>query len=308
MMLTKHPRCRFLDYVLGGARAGTALLALLVLVCLAACVPIVPAQKTPGGAAMPLPRYDHIVVVVEENHSYRQIVDAADEMPYFSSLARQGAVFTDAHGVTHPSQPNYLALFAGSTFDVTGDQCPLSLGGANLATALAAHNLTFTGYSEDLPQAGYTGCYDDPSAPGYARKHNPWVTFVSVPASSNQPFSAFPTDFSQLPTVAFVVPNQWNDMHSGSVAAADDWLRQNLGAYAQWAVAHNSLLIVTWDEDDGTDANHIPTIFVGAHVQPGRYGETIDHYDLLRTIEALEQVPFTNRAASASTISDVWQP
>jgi acid phosphatase len=226
-------------------------------------------------------------------------------MPYFASLAAQGAIFTDSHGVAHPSQPNYLALFAGSTFGVISDACPQRLSGDNLASALATRKLTFTGYSEDMPQPGYEGCFSDG---GYARKHNPWVDFASIPAADNQPFSAFPADSSQLPAVCFVVPNQRDDMHSGTAAAADDWLRQNIGPYAQWAATHNSLLIVTWDEDDDTDANHIPTLFYGAHIHPGEYGETINHYDVLRTIEALEGVSPTNQAASASTIGDVWQP
>ena len=285
----------------------TPLIALaLLLVGLSACADSVGAlHRTLGGKAQPLPHYDHIVVVVEENHSYSQIFGASGVMPYFASLAQQGAVFTDSHGVTHPSQPNYLALFAGSTFGVISDACPQNLSGANLASALAAHNLTFTGYAEDMPRQGYPGCF---AASGYARKHNPWVDFADFPTTENLPFSAFPADFSQLPTVAFVVPNQQNDMHSGSIAAADDWLRQNIAPYAQWAATHNSLLIVTWDEDDATDANHIPTLFVGAHVQPGQYAETINHYDVLRTIEALERISLTNQAASATTISDVWQP
>ena len=285
----------------------TPLIALaLLLVGLSACADSVGAlHRTLGGKAQPLPHYDHIVVVVEENHSYSEIFGASGAMPYFASLAQQGAVFTDSHGVTHPSQPNYLALFAGSTFGVISDACPQNLSGANLASALAAHNLTFTGYAEDMPRQGYPGCF---AASGYARKHNPWVDFADFPTTENLPFSAFPADFSQLPTVAFVVPNQQNDMHSGSIAAADDWLRQNIAPYAQWAATHNSLLIVTWDEDDATDANHIPTLFVGAHVQPGQYAETINHYDVLRTIEALEGVTFTGQAASGATISDVWQP
>ena len=286
--------------------AMPSLLALLLL-GLAGCANTAGPVHIPlKGKAEPLPRYDHIVVVVEENHSYRQIFGGGGDMPSFASLAQQGAVFTDSHGVTHPSQPNYLALFAGSTFGVTSDACPQNLSGANLASALSAHTLTFTGYAEDLPRQGYTGCFANGEA--YARKHNPWVNFASVPAADNQPFSAFPSDFSQLPAVAFVVPNQQDDMHSGSVAAADDWLRQNIAPYAQWAATHNSLLIVTWDEDEDTDANHIPTIFVGAHIHAGQYAETINHYDALRTIEALEGVSFTGQAASATTISDVWQP
>lgn len=259
-----------------------------------------------GGPAGPLPHFDHIVVAVEENHSYADITGATDT-PYLASLARQGAVFTDAHAVTHPSQPNYLALFAGSTFGITSDACPQTLTGPNLASALIDHGLSFTGYSESLPQAGFMGCNDGTAEVFYARKHNPWVNFAAVPVASNQTFSTFPTDFNQLPTVAFVVPNQQNDMHSGSIADADAWLSQHIGAYAQWASVHDSLLIVTWDEDDGSEANHILTLFVGEHVKAGRYNEAINHYDVLRTIEALAGVPFTHHAADVSTIADVWQ-
>jgi len=296
----KYPR-------LASSRRLATLLSLLalLLVGFSACADTVGVlHKVLGGKAQPLPHYDHILVVVEENHSYDQIFGGSGEAPNITALAQQGAVFTDSHGITHPSQPNYLALFAGSTFGVTSDACPQNLSGDTLASALSTHNLTFTGYSEDLPQVGYTGCFSS----GYARKHNPWVDFASVPTTDNQPFSAFPTNYSQLPTVSFVVPNQQNDMHSGTIAAADDWLRQNITPYAQWAASHNSLLIVTWDEDNDTDANHIPTFLVGAHVHPGQYAETINHYDVLRTIEALEGVSFTGQVASAATISDVWQP
>src|SRR5262249_4677316 len=151
---------------------------------------------------------DHIVIVVEENRSYTGITGAPDA-PYIASLASQGAVFTDAHAVSHPSQPNYLALFAGDTFGVISDACPQRFAGPDLASELIAHGFSFTGYSESMPSAGFTGCDAGGSAePLYARKHNPWVDFADVPAASNQPFESFPSDFTQLPSVAFVVPNQ----------------------------------------------------------------------------------------------------
>jgi acid phosphatase len=274
---------------------------------LASCGRAGEATSMRGGPAVPLPHFDHVVVVVEENHSYAEILGSADA-PYINSLARSAAVFTDSHGIGHPSQPNYLTLFAGSTFGVTGDECPQQFHAPNLGGELIGHGLSFAGYSEGLPRAGYTGC-DDGNAfdPLYARKHNPWVDFADVPADANLPFSSFPADFRALPTLAFVVPNQLDDMHSGSVAAGDAWLNAHLDAYARWAPAHNSLLIITWDEDDTSSANHVATLFVGAHVRPGQYPETINHYDVLRTIEALYGLPFSGHAATAMTIADVWQ-
>jgi hypothetical protein len=86
-----------------------------------------------------------------------------------------------------------------------------------------------------------------------------------------------------------VIPNQLNDMHNGKdperIERGDHWLRTNLEAYVQWADTHNSLLIVTWDEDNGKSDNHIPTILVGPMVRQGRFGEQVDHYGLLRTVE-----------------------
>jgi acid phosphatase len=248
-------------------------------------------------AARGLPRPDHVVIVVEENHSYAQIIGNS-AAPYINSLAQAGALFTAAHGVTHPSLPNYLALFSGSTQGVHDDSCGHSFQGSNLATALAGAGLQFTGYAEGLPAPGSTVC----TSGSYARKHNPWAYFRNVPAGANQPFSAFPHDYSTLPTVAMVVPNQRNDMHNGSIQQADRWLRRQLGGYAQWAQSHNSLLILTWDEDDFGHSNQIPTIFVGSMVQAGQYSESISHYSVLDTVEALYGV-----GGRGQVISTIWR-
>jgi phosphatidylinositol-3-phosphatase len=220
------------------------------------------------------------------------------------SLAAAGASFSDSHGVTHPSQPNYLALFSGSTHGVTSDTCPVNLGGRpNLGRQLVDAGLSFTGYSEGMPTAGFTGC----GSGGYARKHNPWVDFSNLPGSSNQPFSAFPTDFGQLPTVSFVVPDLCNDMHDCPVATGDTWLRTHLGAYARWARTHDSLLIVTFDEDDFTASNQIPTFFSGPMFKPGTYSEPVTHYRLLRTLEAMYGLPPLGSAATTAPIGDIWK-
>jgi acid phosphatase len=122
------------------------------------------------------------------------------------------------------------------------------------------------------------------------------------------PFTSFPTDFSTLPTVAVVVPNQNHDMHDGTIKQADTWLQQNLDPYVQWAKTYNSLLIVTWDEDDSSQKNQIVTIFTGQMVKPGRYEEKIDHYSVLRTIEEMYGLPSAGKSADVDPIVDVWMP
>jgi acid phosphatase len=256
-------------------------------------------------AGVPSTPPSHIVVVVMENHATSQILGSA-QAPYISGLAKSGATFTQSFAVAHPSQPNYLALFSGSTHGVKDDRCPLTFNSTNLAQQLLDAGKTFVGYSEGLPSVGYAGCT---AAGGYARKHAPWVNFRKLPSTVNQPFSAFPAaDFEQLPTVAFVVPSLGNDMHDGTVAEGDSWLKTRLDLYVHWAQTHNSLLIVTWDEDDGHHGNQVLTIFHGPMVRAGSYGEHITHYEVLRTIEDLLGLAHVGIAAKAKPIEDIWSP
>jgi acid phosphatase len=241
------------------------------------------------------------MVVVFENEDAQNVL-GSPKAPYLTSLAASGATFTDAHGETHPSQPNYLALFSGTTQGVTDDHCLDQLPGDNLGSQLLAAGLSFVGWSEGLPQAGYTGC----TSGNYARKHNPWVNFSNLPASVNQPLSAMPQDYGQLPTVSFVVPDLCNDMHDCGVAAGDAWAKKVLDPYVSWAREHNSLLLVTFDEDSGSKDNHIPTFLVGAGVQTTTSSGRIDHYDLLRTLQEMYGLAPLGKAADAKPITDVW--
>ncbi len=236
-----------------------------------------------------------------ENRSYSDVI-GNPQAPYLNSLAAAGASFTQSFAITHPSEPNYLALFSGSTQGVTDDSCPHTFGAPNLGGELIAAGRTFAGYAQGLPAPGYTGC----SSGSYARKHCPWIDFTGVPASASLPFTAFPRDYTRLPNVAFAIPDLDHDMHDGSIAEADSWLRDQLGGYVQWASTHRSVLIVTWDEDDFSAGNQIPTIIVGARVRPGRYAERIDHYRMLRTIEDAFGLPHAGASATAAPITDIW--
>jgi acid phosphatase len=254
-----------------------------------------------GASTAGLPRPAHVVVVIEENKSYSDII-GDPSAPYINALASRGALFTSAAAVAHPSEPNYLAIFSGSTKGITDDSCPHTFAGGNLASEAIAAHLTFAGYSESMPRAGYTGC----GSGEYARKHNPWSDFPNVPSGDNRTFDAFPRDYGKLPAISFVVPNLLHDMHDGTVAQGDRWLRTSLNGYAAWAVSHNSLLVLTWDEDDGSAANHIATVITGAHVRPGRYGASINHYNVLRTVEDLYGLPHVGASAAAAPLTGIF--
>jgi phosphatidylinositol-3-phosphatase len=308
------------------------------------------------------PPYDHVIVVILENKSFGQIIGNS-AAPNINALAAEGANIVNApgdpsattsgsHALRHPSQPNYLELFSGSNQGVRQNgrpgtsseplSPPLPFTTPNLAASLIASGRTFATYSESLPSVGFDGdAYtSDPAQNQYERKHNPVANWQAadapannhVPFATNQPMTAFPQNaagYSALPTVAFVIPNEQHNMHDGSIAQGDAWLKTNiLDGYYQWAKTHNSLLIVTFDEDaNNTPANQITTIFAGALIKPGNYPETninppdarppdglitptgtaMNHYNLLRTIEEMYGLASIGGSANTPPITDVFR-
>ncbi|MFE5333596.1 alkaline phosphatase family protein [Embleya sp. NPDC056575] len=301
-----------------GKPRSTTLVALSVGVVLGAIAGITapasagPSERVPAArtAAAAIPRYDHVVVVVHENANQEEIIGSS-QAPYLNQLAAGGASLTDFHGETHPSQPNYLAMFSGSTQGVTGDECPppgSPYGTDNLGRQLIDVGATWGSYNEDWSASDPGAC----TSGSYARKHNPWLSFANVPAATTYPMTAFPTDYAALPTVSYVVPNLCNDMHDRlfnpacGISTGDTWTRNRLSGYAEWAKTHNSLLVVTWDEDNFRSENRIATILYGAHVKPGRYAGRKDHYSLLRTFEDMYGTRRSGQAATATPITEVW--
>jgi hypothetical protein len=232
-------------------------------------------------------KIDHIVLVVLENHPYSQIINNPDA-PFINSISKYGATFNNSHAVHHPSQPNYLALFSGSTQGISDDN-DHSFSGDNLARALHRMGKSFAGYAETASP----------------RKHNPWESFVGS-ESYGKPFSQFPTDPGRLPNVSFVIPNLENDMHDGSVKQADEWLRNNLRNYAKYCATHKSLLIITFDEDDYQSDNRIFSVLYGSMVRPKHYNQNITHYSVLRTIEDIEGIPPIGESANIDPIEGIW--
>jgi phosphatidylinositol-3-phosphatase len=255
--------------------------------------PLVLAATSASAATTSMvPTYDHIVVVIEENHSYNQIIRNS-KAPYVNSLASAGALLTNSHAVAHPSEPNYFALYAGTTFGVTDDNTHHE-SDPTLYTILHNSGLSFIGYV-------------DPS--GSDDNHDPWYYFPEGTSVQENFDKSFPqNNFSSLPKVSFVIPGIYHDMHSASIAKGDAWLQQNLSAYVQWAQSNNSLLIVTFDENNGAAGNDIATVLDGAHIAPGTVDNTYyTHYNLLSTVLAAFNLTGPNLAATANHYQ-VFQP
>lgn len=269
----------------------------------------------PANDAVPV--FNKIVVVIGENTGAASVIGNTQYAPYMNSLMKSGANFTQSYALTHPSQPNYLDLFSGQEQSIADNNKPSDhFTTPNLARELLNAGKTFITYAEDLPVAGYDGI----TSGLYARKHNPVTNWMGkgknqVPDSICQPFTAFPSEFSSLPDVSFIIPNLCNDGHSvcapynNQLKQFDQWLQDNLDAYKTWSINNNSLLIITYDEDDNTENNRIPAIFYGSHIIKGDYEQNITLHNILRTIEdGMGLTVHAGLAAKSKPITYCWSP
>jgi phosphoesterase family protein len=258
-----------------------------------AAVPPTPAVA-PATASAP---YSHVVIAVEENYDGAALVGGSSA-PYIASLAAQGEYFPNYHAVSHPSEPNYMALFSGSTQGTDGSDNCISTAAESIVGDGAASGVTVRGYVEGLA-----------SGTLYACRHDPFSQFTDA-TSSETDFANFPTDYSTLPAISFVVPNTVDDMHDSGIAAGDSWAQAQLDGYAQWAKTHNSLLIIVSDENDadpnynanqpGENGNTALAVMVGAGITPGTVDNTVyDHYSMLRTLEDLFGLGHLGASATA---------
>lgn len=240
---------------------------------------------TVGATPRPIARFAHVFVIVEENHGFNDIIGSS-HAPQLNTLAKTYGLATRYYAVTHPSQPNYVALIGGYTFGIRDDH-PHTIAGPNLATQLQSAHLSWKNYLESLPAPGSLAISAaDPKALDvsrglhiYAAKHSGFLNYDSVRrdphrASHIVGFDAFQADLrgGHAPNFSFVIPNLCNDMHGGgllvlphdcSVLHQTDLIERGdahaasivkeIMASSAWHGKENTAIVITWDEDDGGD-------------------------------------------------------
>ncbi len=238
-----------------------------------------------------------VLLIVMENHS----ADEALQGRFTADLASRSGVASDYHAVAHPSVPNYLALTSGQTWGVTDDSYH-ALPRADLGDQLTGAGIKWRAYMEGLTGAG---CIDSPLP--YDPGHNPFAFYGGACPKEVVPFTQFASDLSTGDVrFSWIGPDMCHDQHSCPISVGDDWLRGTVGMITgsqSWKPG--SVLIITWDEDDGSSDNHVLTLVVRpdrGHVVSSR---VYDHYSLLATVEVLLGVPRLANAASAKPMSDL---
>src|SRR4051812_42817109 len=217
--------------------------------------------------------YDHVVLVVMENHARSQLT--ASNAPFLTGV---GSEDTGYQAVTHPSLPNYMALTSGATQGCTSDTCPVN--SLNVPNVFAQLGTDARSLAESMPAT----CYRRDARP-YVAHHNPEVYYSNAPCDTQVvPLAATPDISARL---TFVVPNVVHDMHSTDITSADTWASQfeaQLEAQPQWTDPTQRTAIV-WTFDEGVNTNQ--TILLAVKSNQGTSADInvrASHPDLLNTI------------------------
>jgi phosphatidylinositol-3-phosphatase len=266
-----------------------------------------------GGGSTP-PSSAHVVMVVEENHSYSQVIGNS-AMPYLNGLASQYGLATQYFGDVHPSIGNYLMLTTGIP-ETIDDSFTGTISDDNVVRELVKANKTWHSYAESLPNVGYVGGDAYP----YLRHHNPftYLTDVNGTAQANNlvPFSQFSADLSagKLPDYSFVIPNAMNDAHDGTLAQADQWLQANIDPVIKNAAFQkNGVVVIVFDESVMTDVSHggghVAMVVVGPKVKKGfQSTTTYQHQSTLRfVLSTLGVNSYPGAAAVATDMGEFFQ-
>ena len=273
------------------------------------------ASPAPSASLPPIPPFGHVFVIVMENEESTSIIGNGSA-PYINSLASQYGVATSYTAVAHPSEPNYLALWSGSTQGVTDDAVYNFTSGTTLADQVEASGRSWHVAAENVPIGS---CYTAATASGgedgtgtYARKHEPAVSWTSVSGSATR--CARITDFSHfdatLGSFWLIVPNLCHDMHDCSIATGDAWLQGWLPRILTSQAFADGVVYLTWDEGSTTTdgGGKVATLVMSPLAKSGFSSATSHtHYSLLHTIEVGWGMPCLANACSANDLREFFR-
>jgi acid phosphatase len=245
---------------------------------------------------------------MEENHSASE---ALSQMPTLAGYASQYGRATQYFAISHPSLPNYLAIWSGSTQGIASD-CVPGPGCAPVGPTVWSQTLAAGGTAKAYQEAMTANC-QAASAGSYAAKHGPWAYFTDpadvagckandVPLGTTSGGNLL-TDVQQghLPVTGEVTPDVDDDAHDGSLAQADTWL----GTWVPLIMAGPDFrsghltIIVTFDEDDSSEGNQVPFVVIDPRLSHVVVNGIFNHYSLTRWLDENAAVSLLRNATTA---------
>ena len=312
------------------AVAWKFLVAALAAFGLMALILVVPKGNEPIATPAPttsivasVPAFDHIYLIVMENEEKSSVVGNTNA-PYLNQLIHDYGIATNYTAVAHPSQPNYIALWSGSTHGVRDDRVH-RIEATNVGDQIQANGKSWMVFAENVPVTNSRGdpiCYTGATASGgpdgrgtYARKHEPAVSFLDVSTDRSRCIGHI-TNFSHFDPAAanleLIIPNLCHDMHDCGIEAGDAWLRNWLPSHLlntpTWKNS-NSALFITWDEGSTNvgGGGKIATIVISKHTPAGFTSDVPhNHYSLLRTIQSAWGPECLNETCRANSLGEFF--
>jgi phosphatidylinositol-3-phosphatase len=272
-----------------------------------------PPAPSPTPQSLAVPHSSHVVLVIEENHSYTQVLSS---MPWLVAQGNSYAYATDYHADEPGSALDYFWLSSGSgekAFGCTGNGCTQPITSDNIFREVTKAGLTWKVYAESLPSVGWMGG----NSGAYLDRHNPakWYSdVINSPAMQQNmvPFTQFAKDLAAnaLPNYSIIVPNGNNDAHNGTLATADSWLKTNVAPllnHPSFQAGGDGLMIVTFDECDGAVGacpELVYTAVIGPNVKRGfKSAIFYKHESALRTI--LDSLGISTHPGASATAPDM---
>jgi phosphatidylinositol-3-phosphatase len=250
---------------------GAIVLALVVMLVTPLAVS---AQAGSGnGNRSDLKNFQHVFIIMMENTGYKSLIGNPNA-PWINSAAATYGLATNYFGVSHPSQPNYIAATSGSTNGVTSDS-DVTLNVTNIVDQLETNGKTWKAYMQSLSLCNGNLLASACGNQLYERKHDPFVSYADV--QSNPARLANIVDLSQfaanlanntVPDYSWISPDQCHDMHGRGapasdpcsfsneqqlIATGDAFLSSTVGQIMNSSAWNgNSVIFITWDESDFT--------------------------------------------------------
>ncbi|TMI24128.1 PKD domain-containing protein [Candidatus Bathyarchaeota archaeon] len=275
--------------------------------------------------------FQYIVTILMENSGLCDVTpclaagcgSSSIQAPYLTTLAQTYGFNTHYTGIGHPSEPNYVALFGGSTLGISSDgNCCFQLNAPNLVDRLEAAGLTWKAFAEDASGSGT--CNFMPPREG---DHFPFIDFSDMKTSArcaNMLTTTSPLDpefvgalnGATLPNYVWLTPNDTDNMHSSSVAVGDAYLAAlvPLILSSRMFTTQNAALFIVFDEGNdfcptgNSSSDCVVAAWAGPAVKKAYSSSTsYNHYSYLSTLEASWNLPsLTSNDASATPMTEFF--
>ncbi|OLD79043.1 hypothetical protein AUF62_00765 [archaeon 13_1_20CM_52_20] len=275
--------------------------------------------------------FQYIVTILMENNGLCDVTpsivsgcnSSSIPAPYLTTLAQTYGFSTHYTAVDHPSEPNYVALFGGSTFGYTSDgYCCFQLNAPNLVDRLETAGLTWKAFAEDASGSGT--CNFMPPRSG---DHYPFIGFSDMKPSARcadmlTTTSPLDQEFvgalngATLPNYVWLTPNDTDNMHSSSVAVGDAYLATlvPLILSSRMFTTQKAALFIVFDEGNdfcptgNSNSDCVVAEWSGPAVKKAYSSSTsYNHYSYLSTLEANWNLPsLTSNDASATPMTEFF--